>query len=83
MEQYEVHEKLKELIEFVKDTSFDVDRRVDDDEALGIMISEYFGGRGIPIMRTAGYALEDANYHDQYETLRETFPEVWVYQSDR
>lgn len=47
-----------------------------DEEALGIMVSQFFEWDGAAIMRTLAEALEDANFHSEVEKLRETFPEL-------
>jgi hypothetical protein len=40
-----------------------------DAEAFGLLTSEFFDWDGADIMRTAGYALEDANFHGEAAQL--------------
>ncbi len=40
-----------------------------DEEVLGIIVAKYFRWEGTPILKTAAFAMEDANYKDDYNTL--------------
>ena len=55
---------LKQLIQDKKNTAFVGDYNASDDEALGLLIAQYFAWNGEQIFRTMFYAMEDANFHD-------------------
>lgn len=55
---------LKQLIQDKKNTAFVDGYNAADDEALGLLIAQYFGHDGEQIFRTMFYAMEDANFHD-------------------
>ena len=64
-------EKLKGILEEVKAKSFVEGYEASDEEALGILISNYFQWTGLPILKTTYWALEDANFHTENETIEE------------
>ena len=55
---------LEQLIQDKKNTAFVDGYNASDDEALGLLIAQYFEHDGEQIFRTMFYAMEDANFHD-------------------
>jgi len=54
---------LRSEIELVKNESFVEDYKATDAEAMGLVIAKFFAWDGLDILRTAQFALEDANFH--------------------
>jgi hypothetical protein len=52
--------------------------RVEDADALGIMVSQYLGWDGHAIVRALSSALEDANFHQWNAKIREMFAEAFT-----
>lgn len=73
-----IAEKLKVLIDEQKNQSFiaDYKDKATDSEALGIIISQYFGYEGLEIMRALSNALEDANFHSVNSKIIEMIDEM-------
>jgi hypothetical protein len=59
------------LIAAVKDQYFIKSYAATDAEALGLLISKFFQWSGEPILETAAFALEDAYFHKEAQTIRE------------
>lgn len=59
------HTALRSQISMVKRISFTPSYPATDAEALGLIVSNFFQQDGLAILRTAQYALEDANLHGQ------------------
>ena len=68
-----IKNKLYDLIQDQKQESFTDPNRATDEEALGIMISQYFEWQGEKIYNTSYYAFEDSNFH----TFNEQFENIW------
>ncbi len=62
---------LKELIRDKKLSAFVQDYCASDQEALGLLIAQYFEWDGIHILETLKCALEDANFHSEAEKIDE------------
>jgi hypothetical protein len=43
---------------------------VSDEEAMGLLISNFFEWDGLAILKTTYSALEDANFHTENETIK-------------
>ena len=67
----DVQVMLAPLIKFTKETSFVKGYEATDEEAVGIIISKYFGWDGLAIGETLTHALEDANFKDLCEDVNE------------
>lgn len=61
---------LQALIDQKKQEAFTDPSTASDEDALGILIAQHFGWDGHAILRTAGFALEDANFHTEAEQVR-------------
>lgn len=67
---------LKKLITEKKRLAFSDGYEATDEEALGLLISQYFEWDGISILKTLGYALEDANFHSEHSKVNEMIAEI-------
>jgi hypothetical protein len=56
-------------IEHVKTDGFTKDYQASDEEALGIVLAQFFEWDGVAVLKTASYALEDANFHTESAVL--------------
>lgn len=64
--------ELKEIIKNRIKTSFvkEYQDKATDEEALGLVIADYFKWNGLAILKTLYNALEDANFHTANETIQ-------------
>lgn len=60
---------LPALIEAQKQESFTDPSTASDEDALGVLISHHTEWDGAAILRIAAFAMEDANFHSEAETL--------------
>lgn len=74
-----IKEKLKQLISEQKKQSFTNPQEATDNEALGIMISQYFNWDGEQIFKASYNAFEDSNFH----SLNEKFEDLWKQQKQQ
>ena len=65
--------KLFDLIQDHKKECFTDPNNATDEEALGILISQYFEWDGNKIFKTSYNAFEDSNFH----SLNEKFENLW------
>jgi hypothetical protein len=63
--------QLQAELERVKRESFAEGYQATDEEALGIVLSRFFQWDGLSLLRTAQYALEDANFHTESGAVAE------------
>ena len=66
-----INERIKILIYEKKTSAFipEYSEKATDQEALGIMISQYFEWNGVAILETLYNALEDANFHTENQVI--------------
>ena len=66
-------EKLKELIKEQIKKSFvtEYQSQATDDQALGLMLCQYFEYDGLAILKATYSALEDANFHTENRTIEQ------------
>lgn len=64
-----IDRELKLLITNVHNRVASDGYKLPDEQVLGIILAKYFGWDGTPILQTAAYAMEDANYTEDYKTL--------------
>lgn len=62
---------VKAVLNRIKKESFVADYTATDEEAMGLLISKYFEWGGESILQASGFALEDANFHTENETVQE------------
>ena len=62
MEQQEILDKLKELIEAQIQISFIDPTKASHQEGMGLLMSQFFKWTGHPIVESCLYGLEDANF---------------------
>lgn len=55
--------------------------KIEDADALGIMVSSYLHWDGFAIIRAFASALEDANFHDELEIVKQQFKEAFEEES--
>ena len=69
---------LKEMIDKQKKVSFvpDYVDKATDEEALGLIVSNYFQWDGLAILKTLSSALEDANFHTENEKIQAIIDEL-------
>jgi hypothetical protein len=62
---------IEKLLYEIKQTSFveGYKDRATDEEAMGLLLSKYFGWHGKQILQATYYALEDSNFHKENETI--------------
>lgn len=58
-------DQIRSILAGIKQESFVEGYNATDQEAMGLLISRFFGWNGEAIMDTAAYALEDANFHTE------------------
>lgn len=56
------HETIRKVLDDIKGTSFSVP--ASDADAMGLLVSQYFGGDARAVIRAAAIALEDSNAHE-------------------
>ena len=63
---------LKNMIDRQKKDSFvpEYQDKATDEEALGLIVSNYFQWDGLAILKTLSSALEDANFHSENEKIQ-------------
>jgi len=59
------------LLEEIKATYFIPEYQASDEEAMGLLLSQFFEWDGLAILRTAKWALEDANFHRESAKVAE------------
>ena len=66
-----INERIKILIDEQKTSAFipEYSEKATDQEALGIIISQYFEWNGLAILETLYNALEDANFHTENQVI--------------
>jgi len=66
-------EQLKEMIQAQIKKSFvpEYQSKATDEQALGIMLSQYFEWDGLALLKVAYSALEDANFHTENRTIEQ------------
>ncbi len=69
----DINEKFNKLITEQKKQSFYNPKTTTDEEAIGVMLANYFEWDGNKIFKTAYNAFEDANFHD----FNEGFEKIW------
>ena len=67
----EVQDFIRPLIQITKQTSYAEGYAATDEEAMGLLISKFFGWDGLAIGETAEHAFEDANFHELNEQFTE------------
>lgn len=69
---------LQDVIAVARKESFtsEYPDRIDDAQALGVVIAHHFQWSGQPIFHAFLYALEDANYHSHVARIVKMFPEL-------
>lgn len=70
--------QMRAEVERVKQESFVAGYQASDEEALGIVLARFFGWDGLALLRTAQYALEDANFHTESGAVGEMADAVGV-----
>lgn len=63
--------KVKEILKEVKEKTFTKGYEATDEEAMGILLSQYFKWNGLSVLEATYNALEDANFHKENETVLE------------
>jgi len=53
-------------------------KTVREENGLGIALACWARGDGYKLLRVLGYALEDANFHTEYDKLTELYPEAFI-----
>lgn len=70
---------LQELINVRKEESFIPGYEASDEEACGLVIAHHFEWDGLAILKTAMWALEDANFHTESGLIEKM---IQQYESD-
>lgn len=65
MDVKEIQDTVRFALERIKRESFVKGYKATDAEALGMLVSKFFEWDGLAVLRTAQYALEDANFHTE------------------
>jgi len=58
------------ILDKIKSESFVAGYKATDAEAMGLLLSKYFDWNGVDILQTTYWALEDANFHTDNETIQ-------------
>lgn len=59
----EVTQAVQPLLDGIKASYFNNDYQATNEEAMGILLAQYFDWDGIAVLTAAGYGLEDSNFH--------------------
>lgn len=65
MDTEQVQEAMKEMITKIRRTSFVQGYHATDEEVMGMVLSKYFEWDGQAILKSAMFATEDANFHQE------------------
>lgn len=71
MEQKELQDAVQVVLDHIKRTSFVKDYTATNEEAMGLLVSKFFEWDGVAILKSASYALEDANFHTESAVIDE------------
>jgi hypothetical protein len=72
----ELRVKVEEILSAIKSKSFVGGYIAADEEAMGLLVSKFFEWDGGAILRTAQFALEDANFHGESAKVGEMISAV-------
>lgn len=59
----DVEKKVRPILDGIKKDYFNADYQASDEEAMGILMSQFFGWDGIAVLTAASHGLEDSNFH--------------------
>lgn len=59
----DITEKVRPIVDQIKKDYFNADYQASDEEAAGILLSQFFSWDGISVLTAASHGLEDANFH--------------------
>jgi hypothetical protein len=76
LESEDVRNHLALVIDQIKRSSFVQGYEATDEEAVGMMLSKYFGWDGLAILKASGYALEDSNFHTENAQVQEMIEKI-------
>jgi hypothetical protein len=65
MDKRETQAAIQPVLDQIKKDAFVEGYQATNEEAMGLLVAKFFEWDGVPIMRTAEYALEDANFHTE------------------
>ncbi len=67
---YYIQNQLGPLIQDIKESCYVAGYNPTDAEVMGLLVAKFFKWDGLAIAESAGYALEDANFHVLNERLQ-------------
>jgi hypothetical protein len=71
-------EQVKRLLEVVKEQHYNEPATVTDEQAMGILMAQYFEWDGLAILRATFEGLEDSNFHTENKTIQAMIEKIEV-----